>query len=57
MSKKVYQLIVGVSGGVCAIAIALVTYFNPQYAAAINGAIAIGETAVAEACALFVKKE
>ena len=57
MSKKLYQLIVGVSGGACAIAIALVTYFDPAYSAAINGAIAIGETAIAEACALFVKEK
>lgn len=57
MSKKLYQLIVGISGGVCAIAIAVVTYANPTYAAAINGAIAIGETAIAEACALFVKEK
>lgn len=57
MTKKVYQLIVGISGGVCAIAIAVVTYVNPAYAAAINGTIAIAETAIAEACALFVKKE
>lgn len=57
MSKKLFNLIVGISGGVAAIASALVTYFDPSYAPAIVGGIGIAETAVVEICNLFVKVE
>lgn len=57
MSKKMFNLIVGVSGGVAAIASAVVTYFQPAYATAIVGAIGIAETAAVEICSLFVVKE
>jgi len=54
MSKKVYNLIVGIIGGVSTIAIALVTFFNPAYAVAINAAIGIADTAAIEIVGLFV---
>ena len=57
MSKKMFNLIVGVSGGVAAIASAVVTYIQPAYATAIVGAIGIAETAAVEICSLFVEKE
>ena len=55
MSKKTFQLISGIIGGVQAIAVAVVTYTTPEYAAAINGAIVIVGTAAIEACSQFVK--
>jgi hypothetical protein len=57
MSKKTFQLISGIVGGVQAIAVAVVTYTSPEYAAAINGAVVIIGTAVIEACSQFVKTE
>ena len=57
MSKKVFNLVVGVSGGVAAIASAVVTYIQPAYATAIVGAIGIAETTAVEICSLFVNKE
>lgn len=57
MSKRMFNLVVGVSGGVAAIASAVVTYIQPAYATAIVGAIGIAETAAVEICSLFVEKE
>lgn len=57
MSKKMFKLVVGVSGGIAAIASAVVTCFQPAYATAIVGSIGIAETAVVEICSLFTKKE
>jgi hypothetical protein len=57
MSKKTFQLISGIVGGVQAIAVAVVTYTSPENAAAINGAIVILGTAIIEACSQFVKPE
>lgn len=57
MSKKMFNLVVGVSGGVAAIASAVVTYIQPAYATAIVAAIGIAETAAVEICSLFVEKE
>ena len=59
MSKKTFQLINGVVGGVQAIAIAVVTYTvdSPDSASAINGAIVIVGTAIIAACGKFVKPE
>ncbi len=57
MSKKVFNLVVGVSGGVAAIASAVVTYIQPAYATAIVAAIGVAETAAVEICSLFVDKE
>lgn len=57
MSKKVYALIVGVSGGICAIAGAIVSFIQPNCTPAIVGSIGIVGTAIAEICSLFLKKE
>lgn len=57
MSKKMFNLVIGVVGGVGAIASAVVTYFNPAYAVQTVAAIGIGTTAVSEICSLFVKSE
>ena len=57
MSKRMFNFIVGVSGGVAAIASAAVACFRPAYATAIVGAIGIAETAAVEICSLFVAKE
>ena len=45
MSKKTFQLVSAIVGGVQAIAVAVVTYTSPEYAAVI------------EACSQFVKPE
>ena len=57
MSKKTFQLISGIVGGVQAIAVAVVTYTSPEYATAINGAIVIVGTAIVEVCSQFIKTE
>ena len=57
MSKKTFQLVSAIIGGVQAIAVAVVTYTSPEYATAINGAIVVIGTAVIEACSQFVKAE
>ena len=56
MDKKTFNLVVGIIGGVQAIAVAIVTYANPAYATAINSAIVIAGTAAVEICNLFVEK-
>ena len=55
MSRKVYNLVVGVVGGLSTIAVAFVTFFNPAYATAINASIGIGATAIVEIAGQFVK--
>lgn len=57
MSKKTFNLVTGIVGGVQAIAVAIVTYTSPEYATAINSAIVVIGTAVIEACSQFVKPE
>ena len=62
MSKKTFQLVSGIIGGVQAIAVAVVTYLtpdaiSPENATAINGAIVIAGTAAIEICTKFVKAE
>ena len=57
MSKKTFNLVTGIVGGVQAIAVAVVTYTSPENATAINGAIVVIGTAVIEACSQFVKEE
>ena len=57
MKKKTFDLIVGVAGGVAAIASAVVAYIQPAHAGAIVLAIGIGETAAVEICSLFIKDE
>lgn len=55
MSKKTYNLIVGIVGGLSTISVAVVTFINPAYATAINASIGIGATAVVEIVGQFVK--
>lgn len=57
MSKKVYNLVTGIIGGVEVIAIAIVTFVQPSYAVAINASIGIVGTAAIEVCGQFVKAE
>lgn len=56
MSKKVFNLITGIVTGIETISVALVTFFDPAYAVAINGAIPIVGTAIIAVCKLFVKE-
>jgi len=55
MTKKMFNLVVGVVGGISAIAVAVITYVEPTYAAAINASIPIASTAIIEICSKFVK--
>ena len=57
MSKKVFNLIVGISGGVATIASAVVAYLNPAYEPAIIASIGVAETAIVEICSQFVKEK
>lgn len=57
MSKKTFELVVTITGAVCAIAIGLVTHFNPPYASAINSSIEIVESAVIAICGNFAVNE
>ena len=57
MSKKVFNLIVGISGGVATIACALVAFFDPAYESAIIASIGVVETAIVEICSKFVKEK
>ncbi len=57
MSKKTFNLVTYIVGGVQTIAVAVVTYTAPEYATAINSAIVVIGTAVIEACSQFVKSE
>lgn len=57
MSKKTFNLITGIVGGVQAIGVAVVTYTAPEYATAINSAIVVIGTAIIEACSQFVQSE
>ena len=57
MSKKTFNLVTCIVGGVQTIAVAVVTYTALEYATAINSAIVVIGTAVIEACSQFVKSE
>ncbi|MBQ9238465.1 MAG: hypothetical protein IJ191_04010 [Treponema sp.] len=57
MKKKTFNLVTGVTGGVAAIASAVVTFIQPAYAVQIVAAIGVASTAVTEVCSLFVKAE
>ena len=50
MRKKTYNFVVGITGGIAAMASATVTYFEPEYAVQIVAAIGIASTAVSEIC-------
>ena len=57
MSKKTFNLVTGIVGGLQAIGVAIVTYVGPEYATGINSATVIIGTAIIEACSQFVKPE
>ena len=57
MSKKIFNLVTGIVGGLQAIGVAVVTYASPEYATAINSAIVVIGTAIIEACSQFVQPE
>lgn len=57
MKKRTFNLIVGITGGVAAVASAVVTYISPSFAVPTVAAIGIASTAVTEICSLFVKSE
>ena len=57
MSKKTFNLVTGIVGGVQAIGVAVVTYTAPEYATAINSSIVVIGTAIIEACSQFVQSE
>lgn len=56
MSKKVYALIDALIGAVATASVALVTFFEPLHASAINGSIELITTAVISALGLFLDK-
>ena len=56
MSKKTYNLVIGVLGGLCAVASAVVAYMSIENSPLIIASIGIGQTAVSEICSLFVKE-
>lgn len=57
MSKKLYILLDSIIGALATSSVALVTYFDPSYASAINGSIELISVAVISALGLFTKKE
>ena len=57
MSKKVFALVTGIVTGLQTIGVALITFENPEYVAAINSSIVIAGGAIIEICNLFVKPE
>ena len=57
MSKKTFALVTSVTGAIAAAASAIVTYIQPENAAAIVAAVGVASTAVMECCNLFVKSE
>jgi hypothetical protein len=57
MSKKTFNLIVGVTGGIATVACAIVAFFDPAYEQAIIASIGVAETAIVEICTKFVKEK
>ena len=57
MSRKTFNLITGVSGGVATMVSAVIAYIQPAFTPAIIGAVGIAETAIVEICSLFLDKE
>lgn len=57
MTKKTFQFVTAIVGGLQTVAVGAVTYFTPEHATTINGAIVIIGTAIIEACAQFVQPE
>lgn len=56
MSKKTFNLAVGITGGVSAISIAVVTFCDPNFCAAINASIAVAQAAITEILSMFTKE-
>lgn len=56
MSRKVCNLVSACIGGAEAIAVALVTYFTPEHATAINTSICVACTAAIEICNQFISE-
>lgn len=57
MSKKTFNLVVGISGGVATVASAIVAFLDPAYESAIVASIGVVETAIVEICSKFVKEK
>lgn len=57
MSKKTFNLVVGISGGVATVASAIVAFLDPAYESAIIASIGVVETAIVEICSKFVKEK
>lgn len=57
MSKSLFTLISGCVAGVQTIAVACVTYFNPEYATAINGSIVAVCGCIVTCMAKFVQEQ
>lgn len=57
MSKKTFNLVVGISGGFATIASAVVAFLDPAYESAIVASIGVVETAIVEICSKFVKEK
>ena len=57
MSRKTFNLITGISGGVATIAGAVIAFIQPPFTPAIVGAVGVVETAIVEICSLFLDKE
>lgn len=57
MSKKTYNLVVGISGGIATIASAIIAFLDPAYESAIIASIGVVETAIVEICSKFVKEK
>ncbi|MCR4627393.1 MAG: hypothetical protein K5640_07060 [Treponema sp.] len=55
MSKRTFNFVVGITGGIAAIASATVVFLAPPAAPAIVASISIAETAITEICSQFVK--
>lgn len=57
MSKKLFALISCVTSAVSALAVGLVTFFEPSHASAINASIPLIEGCIIAVCSNFVKAE
>lgn len=55
MTRKTFTLVSSLIGAAEAACVALVTYYEPSNATAINASIVIGCTAIIEICNQFVK--
>ncbi len=55
MSKKTFNLVIGITGAVAAAASAVVVFLAPPAAPAIVASIGVAETAITEICSKFVK--